>query len=150
MENQNELTVYSESVGWSGKGYWTRWSRKHSVGVPVQRSLVYVSTVVGRVPSTDTVKIQVCCIVLLANEAQGFRSTLVVIEEGGYGEAEIADCPQSQRSHSLSPPTLYCYTYIICFFLLSASLLHGSRDFVCPVLLYPQNPDCICQTLGTK
>lgn len=87
---------------------------------------MYVSTVVGRVPSTDTVKIQVCCIVLLANEAQGFRSTLVVIEEGGYREAEIADCPQSR----LSPPTLYCYTYIICFFLLSASLLHGSRDFV--------------------
>lgn len=87
---------------------------------------------------------------VLTNEAQGFRSTPVVIGERGYQEAEITDCPQSRQSHSLSCPRFICHAYIICFFLLSASLLHGSGDFVCPVLLYPQNPDCICHTLGTK
>lgn len=85
---------------------------------------------------------------VLTNEAQGFRSTLVVIGERGYQEAEITDCPQSRQSHSLSCPRFICHAYIICFFLLSASLLHGSGDFVCPVLLYPQNPDC--HMLGTK
>lgn len=50
---------------------------------------------------------------VLTNEAQGFRSTPVVIEERGYQEAEITDCPQSRQSHSL-PCLHYLFLSTFC------------------------------------